>query len=157
MSQRNERSMQPEFDGVTHWLIRHAARRAPECLSSRLEEEWLADLESRFSALSRLRFAAGCCWAALVIVNDYPRSRVPVASVVLTVKGFNTRADGNFSYFSLRSGTLFLIVGLYAALFCGLTTTFSHTRGLAAPPNSHNHVLNPVPPEIEMTYLLPGK
>ena len=157
MSQRNERSMQPELDGVTHWLIHHAARRAPECLSSRLEEEWFADLESRFSALSRLRFAAGCCWAALVIVNDYPRSRVPAASAVLTAKGFNTLADRNFSYFSLRSGTLFLIVGLYAALFCGLTTTFPHTRGLATPPNSHNHVLNPVPPEIEMTYLLPGK
>ena len=157
MSQRNERSMQPELDGVTHWLIHHAARRAPECLSSRLEEEWLADLESRFSALSRLRFAAGCCWAALVIVNDYPRSRVPAASAVLTAKGFNTLADRNFSYFSLRSGTLFLIVGLYAALFCGLTTTPSHTGGFTTQPNSSNHALNPVPPEIEMTYLLPGK
>ena len=157
MSQRNERSMQPELDGVTHWLIHHAARRAPECLSSRLEEEWLADLESRFSALSRLRFAAGCCWAALVIVNDYLRSRVPAASAVLTAKGFNTLADRNFSYFSLRSGTLFLIVGLYAALFCGLTTTPSHTGGFTTPPNSRNQVLNPVPPEIEMTYLLPGK
>ena len=157
MSQRNERSMQPELECVTHWLIHHAAHRAPECLSSRLEEEWLADLEARFSALSRLRFAAGCCWAVLVIVNDYPRGRVPAASAVLAAKGFSTPTDRNFGYFSLRSGTLFLIVGLYAALFCGLTTTFSHTRGLAAPPNSHNQVVNTVAPEIEMTYLLPGK
>ncbi len=80
MSQRNERSTPPELDGVTHWLIHHAARRAPESLSSRLEEEWLADLESRSSALSRLRFAVGCCWATVVIVNDYPRSRVAAAS-----------------------------------------------------------------------------
>ena len=118
MSQRNERSRQPELDGVTHWLIHHAARRAPECLSSRLEEEWLADLECRSSALSRLRFAVGCCWATIVIVNDYPRSRVPAASPVVAASGFITLADRNFGYFSLRSGTLFLILGLYAALFC---------------------------------------
>jgi len=41
MSQRNERSTRPDLDGVTHWLVLHAARRAPESLSSRLEEEWL--------------------------------------------------------------------------------------------------------------------
>ncbi len=70
MSQRNERSTQPESEGVSQWLIHHAARRAPECLSSRLEEEWLADLESRSSALLRLRLALGCCWATMVIVNE---------------------------------------------------------------------------------------
>src|SRR5665213_2367064 len=108
MSQRNERSMQPVFDGVTQWLIQQAAHRAPESLSSRLEEEWLADLESRFSALSRLRFAVGCCWATLVIVIDNPRSRVPVVSPVAAAGGLVPLADRNFGYFSLRSGTLFL-------------------------------------------------
>jgi hypothetical protein len=132
MSQRNERSMQLELDHVTHWLIHHAALRAPECLSSRLEEEWLADSESRGSALSRLRFAVGCCWAAVVIVRDFPRSPVPAAIPAAAARGFITIADRNFGYFSLRSGTLFLIVGLHAAVFCGLITTLSHTRGLAA-------------------------
>ena len=89
MSQRNERSMQLELDGVTQWLIHHAARRAPESLSSRLEEEWLADLESRSSALSRLRLALGCCWATMVIVNDFPRIRVPAASSVVAARGFH--------------------------------------------------------------------
>ena len=89
MSQRNERSTQPELDGVTHWLIHRAARRAPEYLSSRLEEEWLADFESRSSALSRLRFAVGCCWATLVIVNEYPRSRVPAASPAAAASGLS--------------------------------------------------------------------
>ena len=146
MSQRNERSRQPELDGVTHWLIHHAARRAPDSLSSRLEEEWLADLESRSTALSRLRFAVGCCWATLVIVSDYPRSRVPAASPVAAARGFITLADRNFGYFSLRSGTLFLIAGLHAALFYGLITTLSHTRGLATPENLQYHVVDPVPP-----------
>jgi hypothetical protein len=157
MSQRDERSTQPVLDGVTHWLIHHAARGAPETLSSRLEEEWLADSESRASALSRLRFAAGCCWATMVIVSDYPRSRVPAASPVATSRGFITLADGNFGYFSLRSGTLFLIVGIHAALLCGLITTLSHTRGLAIPTKLQSHVLNSVPPKIEITDFLLGK
>jgi hypothetical protein len=53
----------------------------------------------------------------------------------------------NFGYFSLRSGTYFLIAGLHAALFYGLITTLSHTRGLATPPNFQNTVLDPVPPK----------
>ncbi len=59
MSQRNELWTESEMDSVSHWLIHHAARRAPEFLSSRLEEEWLADLESRSSALSRLALGVG--------------------------------------------------------------------------------------------------
>jgi hypothetical protein len=150
MSQRNDRAAQTELVGVTQWLIHHAVHRAPDCLSSRLEEEWLADLEYRSSALSRLRFAVGCCWASVVIVSEYPRSRVPaVNNVVVARGGFITPADRNFGYFSLRSGTLFLIVGIHAALFCGLITTLSHTRGSPTAPNSQNHVMNRVPAEIE--------
>jgi hypothetical protein len=154
MSQRNERSTQPELEGVSHWLIHHAARRAPECLSSRLEEEWLADLESRSSALLRLRLALGCCWATMVIVNEYSRIRVPAASPVVAAREYIALADRNFGYFSLRSGTLFLILGLHAALFCGLITTLSHTRGLATQPNLPNQLLNAVPIEIAV---LPGR
>jgi hypothetical protein len=132
MSQRDERSMQPSMDGLAHWLIHHAARRAPDALSSRLEEEWLADLEARSSALSRLRFALGCCWATLVIASEYPRARVAAASAAAAGRGLVTLVDRNFGYFSLRSGTLFLIAGLHAALFYGLVTTLAHTR--AAPP-----------------------
>src|ERR1700716_944032 len=101
MSQRNERSTYHELEGVTHWLIHHAARRAPECLSSRLEEEWLADLESRSSGLSRLRLALGCCWATAVIVNDYSRIRVPAAGPVVAARGCITPADRNFGSLSL--------------------------------------------------------
>ena len=126
MSQRTERSTQPVLDGVTHWVIHHAARRAPDSLSSRLEEEWLADLESRASAQSKLRFAVGCCWATIIIVNDHSRSRSVAPSPALATKGFITLADGNFGYFSLRSGTLFLILGLQTAVFFGLIATLSH-------------------------------
>ncbi len=153
MSQRNERSLRAELDGVTHRLIHRAAHRAPESLCSRLEEEWLADLESRSSAVSRLRFAAGCCWATMVITNDNPRSKVAAASPVAAGRGFITLVDRNFGYFSLRSATLFLIAGLHAALFYGLITTLSHTRGAAAPIDLQNNEVKPVPREKES---LPG-
>src|SRR3984885_4080495 len=147
MSQRNGRLTQAELNGLSHWLIQHAAHRAPESLSSRLEEEWLADLESRSSALSRLRFAVGCCWATMVIANDYPRSPVPVASPAAAARGFVTLVDRNFGYFSLRSATLFLIAGLHAALFFGLITSLSHTQAAVTPPDLQNHEVTPVPPE----------
>jgi Gram-negative bacterial TonB protein C-terminal len=155
MSQRNERSTQPDLDSVIHWLIHHAAQRAPESLSSRLEEEWLADLQSRSSALSRLRFTVGCCWATMVIVSEHPRSRTPVASSATAARGFVTLADRNFGYFSLRSGTLFLIAGLHAAVLYGLITTLSHTPVHATPPNLQNNVVKPVPPE-KLPLTLPG-
>ena len=147
MSQRNERSRQPEFGGVTQWLIHHAAHRAPDSLSARLEEEWLADLESRTSGWSRLRFATGCCWASLVIVHESARNRVTATSASVSAGGVVTLTDRNFSYFSLRSATLFLIAGLHAALFYGMITMLSHTRGAAPPAILENHELKPVPRE----------
>jgi hypothetical protein len=147
MSPRNQRSIQFELEGVSHWLIHHVARRAPESLSVRLEEEWLADLECRSSALSRLGLALGCCWATVVIVNEYSRARVPLASPVVAARGYTALADRNFCYLSLRSATLFLILGLHAALFSGLIATFSHTRGLATQ-NIPNQVLNSAPTEV---------
>jgi hypothetical protein len=143
MSQRNERLTQP-VDGVTFWLIHHAAGRAPEDLSSRLEEEWLADADARSSALSRLRFAAGCCWASVVIAHDFSRNQVPAAGSEVSARGvITTVADGNFGYFSLRPGTLFVIVGLHAALFFGLIATLAHTNGVATPSYLQNHVVTP--------------
>jgi hypothetical protein len=146
MSQRSAELMQPQFDGVTHWLIRQAAHRAPECLASRLEEEWLADVECRSSALSRLRFAVGCCWATVVIVHEYPRDSAPAANPVAT--GLIPLTDRRFGYVSLRSGTLFLIVGIHATVFSALIMTLSHTPGMAVRTKLQNEALIPVSSEI---------
>jgi hypothetical protein len=91
----------------------------------------------------------------MVIAGDYPQSRVPAASPAAAARGFIALADRNFGYFSLRSATLFLIVGLYAALFCGLTTTLSHTRGLATPPKLQIRAPNPLRQEIGISNFLP--
>lgn len=145
MSQLNERSAHSDVSGVTHRLIHYASRRAPDSLSSRLEEEWLADLESRASTLSRLRFAVGCCWATVLIVHEHSRSRLQAASSQVSADGFVTLADRNFGYFSLRSATLFLIAGLHAALFYGLITTLAHTRGTIPASNLENEALKDIP------------
>jgi TonB family protein len=153
MSQRNERSTHVPIDEVTHWLIHHAARRAPQSLSSRLEEEWLADLESRSAALSRLRFALGCCWATVVIVHDHPRAQVAAASAAASTSGNFALTDRNFGYFSLRSGTLFLIAGLHGIILYGLITTLAHTHGVTTPPNLQLDPVQPakLPPQISPT------
>ncbi len=151
MSRREDRAMHPGPEGVIHWLIHHAARGAPEPLSSRLEEEWLADLESRSSALSRLRLAFGCCWATVVIVHEYAGTGVSTVVPVVAVRGYVPRAEKNFGYFSLGAGTLFLILGLHAALFSGLVTTFSHPNGSMAQKGLLDQASNPA--SIEVTVL----
>jgi TonB family protein len=61
-------------------LIVRAARRAPAALSQRLKEEWLADLDSRATLLSRLRLALDCCWATAVITRDFRVPQLAAAS-----------------------------------------------------------------------------
>lgn len=147
MSQRDERSTPLELRGMTGWLIQRAARRAPDSLAPRLEEEWLADLAARSSALSRLRFAVGCCWASRVIMGEYPRTEVRATSAAVEAGGLIAVADRNLSYFSLRSGTLFLVAGLHGALFYGLINMLSHAHRSSTPSDLQNQILKPVPPE----------
>src|SRR5271167_4997701 len=107
MSQRNVAT------GVNHWLIHQAAWRAPRSLSQRLEEEWLADLAARPSAMSRLRFAIGCCWATQVIAFEYQPSKAAVSSTAVAGHGLVAYADQNFGFISLRSSTFFLVLSLH--------------------------------------------
>jgi TonB family protein len=156
MSQRNPRSATRSeiisdvhsgwIEGVCHWLIHHAASRAPESLSQRLEEEWLADLAARPSAMSRLRLAIGCCWATQVIALEYQPSSVPVTGSVVEGKFMSAYAQHDSGYFSRRSSTLFLVVSLHAVLFYGLVTTLSHTPVTVMPdPLQNRPVENPHP------------
>jgi TonB family protein len=105
-----------DADGLARWLVRHAARSAPPDLSARLEEEWLADLESRRGGLRRLSFGIGCCWATRVIAGDY--SGVSVAATA-SARGYRTLAahiPPQLSLFSRRTTIFLLIAGLHVAL-----------------------------------------
>jgi TonB family protein len=129
-------------EDVSHWLIHQASCRAPESLSQRLQEEWLADLAERRSAISRLRFAIGCCWATQVIALEYQPSSVPAASAVVETKLVSAYAQQDSGHFSGRSGTLLLVVSLHAVLFYGLVTTLSHIHGSVIPDPLQNRPLD---------------
>jgi TonB family protein len=135
MSQRNVDSVPAGWmDGVGQRLIRHAARHAPESLSQRLQEEWLADWTARTSAMSRLRLAIGCCWATRVIALEFQPSRVAAASPAVAGTSMSAFAQPDSGYFSQRSGTLFIVLSLHALLFYGLITTVTHFHVSAVDP-----------------------
>jgi len=146
---------------VTHWLIHHAARHAPESLSERLEEEWLADLEARTSMMSRLRFAIGCCWATQVIVFEHQPERVAVSSPAIGPKSLIAYADQNFSFVSLRSSMFFLVLSLHIVLIYGFMTALSHTNRNAIPdplqnqarPRSRPNELPPLLPAPDLKHV----
>jgi len=56
--------------GAIAWIVQRAAHLAPRDLCPRLEEEWLADLSAYADPMQRLRFALGCCWAALSVRGE---------------------------------------------------------------------------------------
>jgi transmembrane sensor len=70
--------MNPSWaDGPIAWIVQRAAKMAPEAICHRLEEEWLADLSALDGPLMQLRFALGCCLAALAMRGD--RSDAPLS------------------------------------------------------------------------------
>jgi protein TonB len=130
---------------LTHWLIHHAACRAPPDLSERLEEEWRADVAIRSSEISQLRFALGCCWATSVIVRERGPASVPVASAAMGPKATLGYTSDESGIFARRSVTFFLVAGLHIALFYGLMT------GLAF------KIIKEIPTSFQVPLLQPPK
>jgi protein TonB len=128
---------------LTHWLIHHAARRAPSDLSERLEEEWRADMAVRSSTSSRLRFALGCCWATGVIVREHGPASIPVASAAMGPKLTVGYAHDESGIFARRSFTFFLVAGLHIALFYGLMTGLAFRIIKVMPTSFQTRLLQP--------------
>lgn len=123
MNHHNQYPVRPPAtseQGLTHWLIHRAARGVPASLSARLEEEWLGDMGSRKSPLSRLRFALGCCWATRVISLEHRAASVALASPAPGGKLAVSSFYDDVGLFSRRSSTLVLVVALHVAVFYGL-------------------------------------
>jgi TonB family protein len=151
MIQRNVKSVPGGWiDGLGQRLIRHAARRAPESLSQRLQEEWLADWAVRTSALSRLRLAIGCCWATRVIALEFQPSNVAATGPAVAGNSMSAYAQHDAGYFSGRSGTLFIVLSLHALLFYGLITTVSHFHVSAVDPLQNRLLKDPVPQPLPL-------
>jgi TonB family protein len=144
MSQRNVKSVPGWTESVSQSLIRHAAGRAPESLCLRLEEEWLADLTARSSAMSRLRFAIGCCWATRVIALEYQPLSVPATTGAVAGKHLDAFVRPRLGSFTGRSSTLFLVISLHALVFYGLLTTIVHRSPM--PPKDPLVIRAPIDP-----------
>jgi periplasmic protein TonB len=103
-------------------LVQHAARSAPSSLAERLEEEWLADFETRRGSAAQILFALGCCWATRVIAHDFGAEKVAVTSTAAvgaqkTLTGYAQRREPPFS----RRMLIFLfIVAFHAVLIYAL-------------------------------------
>jgi TonB family protein len=114
--------------GLSYWLIHHAARSAPELLSQRLEEEWLADLAVRPSAASRLRFALGCCWATRVIAIEHLMSTARLVAPGMEAKAMvASYAHHDLGWFSRRTTALGLVACLHIAVFYAFMIGLSNT------------------------------
>jgi TonB family protein len=107
-------------DGIAHRLIHRAARRAPDSLAERLEEEWLADLAEQHGQLSRLRFGLGCCWATHVIARDHGVAALPATSSPMGHGQFMRHPQDDFPLFTGRTITFVLVASLHAAVLYGL-------------------------------------
>lgn len=135
--------------GLVHWLIHQAARRAPAPLAERLEEEWLADLSTRTSSMSRWGFALGCCWATGIIARQHGVVASPAAAT-----GAATGATGTWSEYDREPGlfprhslTVISVLGFHlaiiAVLLLGLGGKIQH---LATPRLEIHQITNPERP-----------
>jgi TonB family protein len=140
-------------DRVAYRLIHRAAKRAPDALSERLEEEWLADLADRQGSLSRLRFAVGCCWATNIIAHDRALGLLPAAAG--PVPGAGLGAGSSLPPAWRRTAAFVAVAGLHVTVFyafvVGLDVKFhgSHVGPMVAVPIKPaipKDVLPPLPP-----------
>src|SRR5687767_11408167 len=111
---------QGRMEGAARWLVQQAALSAPPSLAERLEEEWLADFETRRGALSQLLFAAGCCWATRVIAREYAATKVAATSAATGQKTMTVYAPSGPLLPSRRTTVFVFIVGLHVLLFYAL-------------------------------------
>ena len=121
-------------DRLAQHLLQRAAHRAPPELAERLEEEWLADLAARRTALARLRLAIGCYWAASVIAREHG-TRVAAAATARGPKAVAAYAPPDSTFFSRRSATAIAILALHVVLIYLLTVGIVHRHAESTPPD----------------------
>ncbi|HEV7610640.1 MAG TPA: TonB family protein [Steroidobacteraceae bacterium] len=107
-------------DGIVRRLIHRAARRVPDSLAERLEEEWLADLAEQQGPVARLRFGFGCCWATHVIGREHGVATLPAPNSPLGRGFFIRYPPDDFPFFTGRTITLILVASLHVAVLYGL-------------------------------------
>src|SRR5580658_6603565 len=119
---------------VARRLIQHAARKAPAALAARLEEEWLADLQTRNGSLAQLRLAIGCCWATGVITREF---RVPQLAAVGAPKTLWGELRPDLPLLSRRTVAFILIAAVHVLLIYVFTTGLAQHVAASLPELTH--------------------
>ena len=135
--------MNAQLTGFSCWLIRRAARAAPEALGERLEEEWLADLAARHDRVSRLRLAIGCWWATGVLAHEHGATGVLAAGPSAGGKSVTAYLQDDLPSFSRRTGVVFVIVCFHAVVLTVLATAFVNPK------------IDPLPPPTKIVDVVP--
>jgi protein TonB len=128
---------------VARRLIERAARKAPAALAERLEEEWLADLQSRSGSLSRLRLAIGCCWATGVITREF---RIPQLAAAGAHKPLLGDLRPDLPLLSRRTVAFILIAAVHVLLIYAFTTGLAQHVVASLPELTHAVFLDEVKP-----------
>jgi TonB family protein len=148
MKTRNDRDLAQR-------LVVHAAHKAPAALSERLEEEWLADLQSRSGSIARLRLALGCCWATGVITRELRVPQLAASGAAASHRPLIGDLRFDLPLLSRRTFTFILIVGLHALLIYGFVAGFAQRVRTVIPVLTHGVVivesrpLHPPPPPLK--------
>ena len=138
-------------------LLVHAARKAPGALAARLEEEWLADLQTRRGGFARWRLALGCCWATAVIARELRAPQLATSGAPRALLG---ELRQELPGLSRRSLVLLVSAAVQALLLYGFASGFAHRVVRALPVVSHVEFLEdkaaprPVPPPLAHPKLL---
>ena len=134
------------------WLVTRAARHAPPELAARLEEEWLADLNTRRSALAQIGFALGCSWATQVIAHDAIMLGADARGVLGGQAALTAFAPTELAPGSNRSTVVMLVVALHVVVIYAFLIGIIPPLHPDPPPKSitatvlHYPVEPPLPP-----------
>jgi TonB family protein len=144
------------MDRAAGCLVHYAARRTPEPLSERLEEEWLADLAERRSSFSRLCLGIGCYWATYTIAREQRIAAVAPARAHLAHANVAGVMGENSALFSRRTATFLLVASLHAAVLLGLAFGVG-SKFIKSTPTQFvvDHIEKALPPPVDLPPPLP--
>ena len=151
MSDASPAGLCARLDELARLLVIRAARNAPQQLATRLEEEWLADLNGRAGPVARLRHALGCCWATRVINQELCPLGVPAAADPQAPSALPAAVETGLAFFSRRTAAILAILGVHLAVLYALASGLVHHLDRTTPTSSFAQVL----PDPRVTPALP--
>ena len=125
-------------------------------MTSERKLDWVEGCAQR-AGFSRLRFALGCCWATRVITHELGAA-IPAAASAAPAAGHGHLigfAQSTSPLGSRRTVTFLLVVGLHAAVLCGLLLGVNSEFKKMIPTRLEARVIDSARPHIDLP-TIPG-